>query len=288
MRTNVPMPVNSSSPASVVPGVKPLAAQAAASQSSWAAMVSAMTCCRRSARAAASVSAHEPAWSATLVDDRVQRSRVERCRREDAGAVARRGLITGRGHCPPARDGHVTLLFTPRVRHPREQVGRSGRRQRTEQPAGPTGAPGRAARVRGRPWSGDSWEHFLGQQLDVLEVVEVEHLEIDRTRRRCRRTACSRATTSSGVPATPLARSSSALRPMLAARRSTSASLAPQQTVWAADSRSVPGSRPLSLQAARTRANWASVSASDEKGRLNSSAKVAARRGVRLGRRPRR
>ncbi len=55
MRTNVPMPVDSSSPASVVPGLKPLAAPAAASQSSDAAMVSVMTCCNRSARAAAAV-----------------------------------------------------------------------------------------------------------------------------------------------------------------------------------------------------------------------------------------
>jgi hypothetical protein len=59
------MPVNSSSPASVVPGVSPLAAMAAASQSSAAAIVSVMTCWRRSARALASVRAQVPAWSAT-------------------------------------------------------------------------------------------------------------------------------------------------------------------------------------------------------------------------------
>ena len=61
MRTNVPTPAKSSSPASVEPGSSPLASQAAASQSSWAAIVSVMTCWRRSARAAASVSAHEAA-----------------------------------------------------------------------------------------------------------------------------------------------------------------------------------------------------------------------------------
>ena len=55
MRTNVPMPAKSSSPASVEPGVRPLAAQASANQPSWAATVSVMTRDRRSARAAASV-----------------------------------------------------------------------------------------------------------------------------------------------------------------------------------------------------------------------------------------
>ena len=43
MRTNVPMPAKSSSPASVEPGVRPLAAQASANQPSWAATVSVMT-----------------------------------------------------------------------------------------------------------------------------------------------------------------------------------------------------------------------------------------------------
>ena len=47
MRTNVPTPAKSSSPASVEPGVRPLAAQAAASQSSWAAMVSSITCVKQ-------------------------------------------------------------------------------------------------------------------------------------------------------------------------------------------------------------------------------------------------
>ena len=65
MRTKVPTPAKSSSPASVDPGVRPLAAQAAASQSSWAAMVSAITWFSRSARAAAPVLAQPGAWSAT-------------------------------------------------------------------------------------------------------------------------------------------------------------------------------------------------------------------------------
>ena len=121
------------------------------------------------------------------------------------------------------------------------------------------------------PWSGDPGQHFLGEQRNVVQIVEIEHLEVDRLGAEPANSS-SRATTSSGVPATPLARNSSALRPMLAARRSTSAASVPQQTVWAADRRSVAGSRPLSSQAARTRANWASVSATDEKGRLNSSA----------------
>jgi hypothetical protein len=61
MRTNVPMPVKSSSPASVVPAVNPFAAPAAASHSSTTAMVSVMTSCSRSARAAASVRPQAPA-----------------------------------------------------------------------------------------------------------------------------------------------------------------------------------------------------------------------------------
>ncbi len=65
MRTKVPTPVDSSSPASVVPGVNPLARQAAASHSSCTAMVSVMTCWRRSALAAASVLAQASALPAT-------------------------------------------------------------------------------------------------------------------------------------------------------------------------------------------------------------------------------
>ena len=61
MRTNVPTPAKSSSPASVEPGASPLASQAAANHSFWAAIVSAMTRWRSSARAAASVPAHEAA-----------------------------------------------------------------------------------------------------------------------------------------------------------------------------------------------------------------------------------
>ena len=79
MRTNVPTPVNSSSPASVVPGASPLAAQAAASHSSCTAMVSVMTCWRRSARAAASVLAHEVGVAGDVVDEGVQLGRVEWC-----------------------------------------------------------------------------------------------------------------------------------------------------------------------------------------------------------------
>ena len=61
MRTNVPTPANNSSPASVEPRSRPLASQAAASHSSWAAIVSVMTRWRSSARAAASVPAHAAA-----------------------------------------------------------------------------------------------------------------------------------------------------------------------------------------------------------------------------------
>ena len=55
MRTKVPTPANSSSPASVEPGSRPLASHAAASQSSSAAMVASITSCNSVARADASV-----------------------------------------------------------------------------------------------------------------------------------------------------------------------------------------------------------------------------------------
>jgi hypothetical protein len=61
MRTKVPMPANSSSPASVDPGSSPLASQAAASQSSCAARVASITSWSSFARAAASVFAHPDA-----------------------------------------------------------------------------------------------------------------------------------------------------------------------------------------------------------------------------------
>ena len=58
IRTKVPTPANSSSPASVEPGSSPLASQAAAIQSSCATRVASITSCSSVARAAASVFAH--------------------------------------------------------------------------------------------------------------------------------------------------------------------------------------------------------------------------------------
>ena len=80
----------------------------------------------------------------------------------------------------------------------------------------------------------------LSQQLDVVQVVQVEHLEVDRLG----------ADVGEGLEARhhlvgragrAVARSSSGLRPMSAARRSTSASSAPQHTTCAAERRSVSG-----------------------------------------------
>ncbi len=73
---------------------------------------------------------------------------------------------------------------------------------------------------------------------------------------------------------------------MEAARRSSSAGPVPQQTTWATEKRSEPGSRPSLSQARRTRSYWASVSATLQNGTLVSVAKRAARRGVTLAPRP--
>ena len=104
------------------------------------------------------------------------------------------------------------------------------------------------------------------------QVVEVEHLEIHRLRPdagerlQTRHHLVRRARRAVGAQLVGLAADvgGATLAPPPRRRRST--------PTWAAESRSVAGSRPRSSQAARTRANWASVSASDEKGRLNSSA----------------
>jgi hypothetical protein len=77
----------------------------------------------------------------------------------------------------------------------------------------------------------------------VVEVGQVEHLQV-RPRRPSSPNAPSRSTTSAGVPATPLARRSSTLRPTAAARRASSASSRPQHSTCATDStRSAPGRR---------------------------------------------
>ena len=93
----------------------------------------------------------------------------------------------------------------------------------------------------------------------------------------------SRSTTSSGVPAAPLARNSSGWRPIDLARRVTSASSIPHRRpapptvpTWPGPGRDfrrrrAPGRTAPWCRRARRRA------------RLNSSAKVAANRGVRLG-----
>jgi hypothetical protein len=70
---------------------------------------------------------------------------------------------------------------------------------------------------------------------------------------------------------------------MDAARAAISALFRPQHTTWAAENTIEPGSRPSGSHAARTRSNCRPVSAAGQKGMLNSWAKVAASRGVRLG-----
>ena len=89
--------------------------------------------------------------------------------------------------------------------------------------------------------------------------------------------------TSAGVPATPLRRSSSGSRPIAWARRATSASSPPQQSTWATDLRSVAGSRPIASQAASVRSIIGRVSAGAAKGTFSSVANRAARVGVRRG-----
>src|SRR3954453_4210073 len=95
-----------------------------------------------------------------------------------------------------------------------------------------------------------------------------------------------RSSTSCGVPAAPPARSCSTGWPITAARRSTSASSAPQHTVRAADSVRVAGSRPIASPALATRAQAALKSSIRANGVLNSAAYVAARRGVRFAPKP--
>ena len=92
--------------------------------------------------------------------------------------------------------------------------------------------------------------------------------------------APNRSTISLGVPASWLFRSRARGWPMAAARRSSSASSRPQQTVRARERRSVDGSRPAVMQAASTFALMVRTSASGANGTLNSSAYVAASRGV--------
>ncbi len=106
MRTKVPTPAKSSSPASVEPGVRPLAAQAAASQSSWAAMVSLITRSRRSARAAASVLAQLGAWSAT-------RSTSAPSAAVSGGAVV--ALVASLPEPAPAAGGSLVGATAPRL-----------------------------------------------------------------------------------------------------------------------------------------------------------------------------
>lgn len=69
---------------------------------------------------------------------------------------------------------------------------------------------------------------------------------------------------------------------MAAARRATSASSLPVQTTRALEYTRSSGSRPNAFAAARTRPNCFSLSSSEAKGMLNSSAYCAARRGVRV------
>ena len=86
--------------------------------------------------------------------------------------------------------------------------------------------------AEGRPLGYSSTlRHDLARhQLEVVEVVEVEGLQVDPLRAELGEPADPVSTTSAGVPATPVARRSSASRPMASARRRTSASVAPQQS----------------------------------------------------------
>ena len=68
---------------------------------------------------------------------------------------------------------------------------------------------------------------------------------------------------------------------MAAARRATSASSLPQQTVWAADSRSDSGARPAASHASRTQPKISAERWGVAKLALNSSAYLAASAGVR-------
>ncbi len=119
--------------------------------------------------------------------------------------------------------------------------------------------------------SGDLRQHFLRQELQVLEVVEVEDLEVHGLgpdggeRLEARHHLVGRARRAVGAQLVGLAPDAGGAALDLGL-------VAPQHTTWAAERRSVSGSRPFCSHAARTRPYCASVSASDENGRLNSVA----------------
>ena len=104
---------------------------------------------------------------------------------------------------------------------------------------------------------------------DVVEVVAGRAPAGRRCPHRSPPKAASRSTTSSGVPAAPLARSSSGLRPMTwPARRRPLLRRSRSRRPGPPRGPSVAGSRPRSSQAARTRAYWASVSAERGEGQV--------------------
>ena len=139
------------------------------------------------------------------------------------------GAVGGRrGHLAPVRAGGV---------------GRARRHR----------AMGPDASTRSTRWSTSAERgHHLGrEQPQVVEVVQVEHLEVDGARPPRRGTRRSGRSPRSAFPPMWTARAVATSRPMAAARRSTSASSAPQMMVLAMLAGSVAGSRPIASHAAR-------------------------------------
>ena len=272
MRTKVPMPANSSSPASVEPGSRPLAAQAAAQP----------VVLRRHGVGDHLVQQIGPGRGVGrgprggvighLVDD-ASSAAVSTARRPRRGA-ALVGVITGRGHRSPARDGHVGL-------RPALHAAPAGSDCRSGLSTAYRGAPPRRRPGLDRSASlRPSAVHDPRIRRPAVALPRPAG-RCDRGRRgrapagtrsprRSRRTDRSRSTTSSGVPATPWARSSSALRPMrrrgaplrFRRRRSTRSGPPTAAACPGRDPGTTGGAHPVVLGV---------VSATEEKGRLNSA-----------------
>ena len=120
-----------------------------------------------------------------------------------------------------------------------------------------TSGPRRTRSGRSHAWRRSPFDtEGLGQQVQVLEVGEVEHLEVHPIGTGGSRMRPAAPTPRRGARRGSSLRSSSGVRPIAFARRSNSFSSAPTQVTRAADHRIVAGSRPAASQAARTRSSW--------------------------------
>ena len=152
--------------------------------------------------------------------------------RAEAGHPHRRGRADHRGEAgrgdrsPPGRPtwccspGRCCATRTGRCAPPTSSGSSTARAS--------TGPPSTSGPSSADPY-GDRAGHTCGMtsrghQVEVVEVGQVQHLEVDPGRPGARRSRRSGPPPRAGVPARPFARSSSGSRPMAAARRASSAS----------------------------------------------------------------